>query len=146
MKKIIFIFLMVFSTSFSELPFKDIKGEHWAYRSVENLIERGILKSDSDIFQGKNEITRYEFAYYLSKVMNSMDSEKASRNDLAILENLVYEFAKELNKVGFDTELYLSKVNNHEEKIKDLSLQIDENKKIIEQLQKKIKELEKKIK
>lgn len=146
MKRIIFIFLMVFSTSFSELPFKDIKDEHWAYRSVENLIDRGIFKKDSDIFQGKNEITRYEFAYYLSKVMNNMDTEKASRNDLSILENLVYEFAKELNKVGFDTELYLSKVNSHEEKIKELSLEIDENKKIIEQLQKKIKELEKKIK
>ncbi len=146
MKKLVFIFLFVFSVSFSEVPFKDITDEHWAYKSVENLVNKGILKKDSDIFQGKNEITRYEFAYYLSKTMNQVDSEKASRNDLAILENLVYEFAKELNKTGFDSDLYLSKVKNHDEKIEELSAKLEENRKIIDELQKKIKEMEKKIK
>ncbi len=146
MKKVIFIFLIIFSVSFSEIPFKDITDEHWAYRSVENLLDKGILKSDSDIFQGKNEITRYEFAYYLSKTINKVDLEKASRNDMMILENLVYGFSKELNKLSFDSDLYLSKVKIHDEKIDELSAKVEDDRRIIEELQKKIQELEKKVK
>ncbi|ADO83667.1 S-layer homology domain-containing protein [Ilyobacter polytropus] len=143
MKKLVFLFFIVFSVGFSEVPFKDITDEHWAYKSVENLLNKGILKQDSEIFQGKNEVTRYEFAYYLSKVINKSDSEKASRDDLEILENLVYEFSKELNKMGFDSDLYLSMVKSHDEKIKELNSKLEENRKLIDELQRKIRELEK---
>ena len=144
MKKKLLIFFILSSTLFAELSFKDINKEHWAHRSIENLVQKDIWRENSDIFQGKKEVTRYEFAYYLSKTLNKLDTEKASSGDLIILENLVYEFAKELNKYGFDTDLYLSKVNTMEETIEVLKGQIEENQRVIEELQNRIDELEKK--
>ncbi|WP_281837989.1 S-layer homology domain-containing protein [Propionigenium maris] len=144
MKRILVIFLILSSTIFSEVSFKDVNKEHWAYRSIDNLIEKDIWMENSDIFQGKKEVTRYEFAYYLSKTLNKLDTEKASRGDLVILENLVYEFAKELNKFGFDTDLYLSKVKGMEDTLEILKGQVEENQRVIQELQKRIDKLEKK--
>lgn len=144
MKKIVLIMFVLTTTVFSEMSFKDINNEHWAYKSVENLIQKDIWRENSDIFQGKKEVTRYEFAYYLSKTLNKLDAEKASSGDLVILENLVYEFGKELNKFGFDTDLYLSKVNSMEETLEILKGQIQENQRVIQELQERIDELEKK--
>jgi len=143
MKKIFIMFLIVSSVVFSQISFRDINEEHWSYRSVENLINKGIWRENSDIFQGKKEVTRYEFAYYLSKTLNKLDSEKASSSDLIILENLVYEFAKELNKFGFDTDLYLIKIDGMEETLEVLNGQVKENQRIIQELQERIEDLEK---
>ena len=126
------------------MSFKDVNKEHWSYRSIENLINKGIWRENSDIFQGKKEVTRYEFAYYLSKTLNKLDTEKANSSDLVILENLVYEFAKELNKFGFDTDLYITKIDGMEETLEVLKWQIKENQRVINELQERIDKLEKK--
>lgn len=144
MKKVLLVYFIIFSVTFSEISFKDVNKEHWAYRSVENLIKKDIWRENSDIFQGKQEVTRYEFAYYLSKTLNKLDTEKANSGDLIILENLVYEFAKELNKFGFDTELYLTKVKTMEDSIEVLKGQMEENQRVIQELQKRLDKLEKK--
>ncbi len=144
MKKVLAFFLLGYSLTYSDVSFTDIRTEHWAYQSVDNLIKKGIWRENSDIFQGKKEVTRYEFAYYLSKTLNKLDLEKANRGDLVILENLVYEFGKELNRFGFDTDLYLSKVNKMEETIEVLKEQVKENKRTIKTLEERLDKLEKK--
>lgn len=126
------------------MSFKDVNKEHWSYRSIQNLINKGIWRENSDIFQGKKEVTRYEFAYYLSKTLNKLDTEKANSSDLVILENLVYEFAKELNKFGFDTDLYITKIDGMEETLEVLKWQTKENQRVIKELQERIDKLEKK--
>lgn len=126
------------------MSFKDVNKEHWSYRSIQNLISKGIWRENSDIFQGKKEVTRYEFAYYLSKTLNKLDTEKANSSDLVILENLVYEFAKELNKFGFDTDLYITKIDGMEETLEVLKGQVKENQRVIQELQERIDKLEKK--
>lgn len=126
------------------MSFKDVNKEHWSYRSIQNLISKGIWRENSDIFQGKKEVTRYEFAYYLSKTLNKLDTEKANSSDLVILENLVYEFAKELNKFGFDTDLYITKIDGIEETLEVLKWQTKENQRVIKELQERIDKLEKK--
>lgn len=144
MKRIVIIFFIVSSVVFSEMSFKDVNKEHWSYRSIQNLISKGIWRENSDIFQGKKEVTRYEFAYYLSKTLNKLDTEKANSSDLVILENLVYEFAKELNKFGFDTDLYITKIDGIEETLEVLKWQTKENQRVIKELQERIDKLEKK--
>ena len=95
------------------MSFKDVNKEHWSYRSIENLINKGIWRENSDIFQGKKEVTRYEFA-------------------------------KELNKFGFDTDLYITKIDGMEETLEVLKWQIKENQRVINELQERIDKLEKK--
>ena len=56
MKRILVIFLILSSTIFSEVSFKDVNKEHWAYRSIDNLIKKDIWRENSDIFQGKKEL------------------------------------------------------------------------------------------
>ena len=40
--------------------------------------------------------------------------------------------------MGFDSDLYLSMVKSHDEKIEELNAKLEENRKIIEKLQRKI--------
>ncbi len=153
MKRLIFIFFIASILSFSQEEasyqdgslYKDISREHWAYRAVENLIYKGILKKDSDLFEGNSEVNRYEFTYYLSKVLNKLDEEKANQSDLLILENLVYEFSKELNNFGFDSATYMDRIRENEEKLEDLQKKTDQNTEAVESIENRVKDLEEKL-
>ena len=153
MRKIIFIFITISILSFSQEPspyetkslYNDISREHWAYRAVENLVYKGILKKDSDLFEGNSEVNRYEFVYYLSKVLNNLDEEKANQSDLLILENLVYEFSKELNNFGFDSATYMDRIRENEEQLQDLQKKTEANIESIENIEKRVDELEEKL-
>ena len=108
---------MIFNIGFAALGYEDLNKEHWAYSSVENLVKKGIIKENSYKFNGGDPVSRYEFAYDLSKVLDKVDLEKANKEDLNILEALILEFSKELNKIGFDTETYNSKIDNINETV-----------------------------
>ncbi len=101
MKKIsvILTFFLLINTliySFNAHELKDISSEHWAYKSIENLSEKGIISLDEEIFDGQKSVNRFEMAYFLSKTLDRIDDEKANRDDLLILEHIVYEFSEEL--------------------------------------------------
>ena len=118
--------------------FKDIGKEHWAYSSIENLINKGIFSVNSEFFNGDQKVSRSEMALYLSNALNKMDDEKASKDDLLIVENLIYEFSKDLNNYGFNVDKYV-------EKIKEIEIKLEENKKSSEQNNIKMEELYKRI-
>ena len=44
MKYIVILMLMSTSIIFAETKFEDLNKEHWAYKSINSLVERGILK------------------------------------------------------------------------------------------------------
>ncbi|MEN8904835.1 MAG: S-layer homology domain-containing protein [Clostridiales bacterium] len=51
--------------------FKDLPGDHWAYKAVMRMVEKGILKGYNDLsFKPKNQINRSEFATVLVKTLN----------------------------------------------------------------------------
>ncbi len=141
MKKFFIMFMLITSISFAKEMYKDISSEHWAYRAIENLYNNGILPKDSVSFDGEKEINKYDLVYYLSKTLNRIDETKVSQSDLLILEHLVYDFSNELNKIGFNTELYIKKVKSNEEKIKNLEIKVKNNELEIEKLKLEIERL-----
>jgi peptidoglycan hydrolase CwlO-like protein len=143
MKKILIIFMMTTSFAFSSEIYEDISNEHWAYRAVENLYNNGILPKDSETFDGTKKIDKYDLVYYLSKTLNKIDETKASQSDLLILEHLVYDFSNELNKIGFNTDLYIKKIKNNEKDIEILKKKVLINEMEIEQLKSEIEKLKK---
>lgn len=147
MKKFIFIYFLVFIFSFGkndELQYKDVPKNHWAYSAINNLIEEGVIPEDSFEFKGEEPITRYVFAEGLNKAFEKLDNKKANRGDLVIIESLVYEFSKELTKIGFDTETFNGKIENFRTDIEILRKKVDENELTIKELEKRIKVLEEK--
>ena len=145
-KKIVLVMVFILSLTIiqaekKETLFKDISKEHWAYYSIENLVYKGIIEPTSDYFNGEREVTKNDLAFYLSKVLNKLDEEKVSKDDLLIIENLVYEFSEDLNKFSFNIDGYTEKL----EKInKNIEENKDENTKLIKEINQRLIELEKK--
>ena len=49
-------------------PFADVPADSWAYRSVAELAEAGVIQGvDGNYFQGNRSITRYEAAEMVAK-------------------------------------------------------------------------------
>ncbi|SHK14236.1 S-layer homology domain-containing protein [Megasphaera elsdenii] len=80
-------------------PFVDVPSDSWAYKSVVELADAGIIQGvDGQYFQGHRNITRYEAAEMVAKAMAHMD--KASVEQRALINKLADEYADELNSLG----------------------------------------------
>ena len=135
------IFIVMSSIAFGSQMYSDISEEHWAYRAIENLYKNGILPKDSASFDGEKKINKYDLVYYLSKTLNKIDETKASQSDLLILEHLVYDFSNELNKIGFNTDLYMKRIKANENKLENMEKRVISNEIEIEKLKAEIEKL-----
>ena len=85
--------------AFAANPFVDVPSDSWAYKSVVELADAGIIQGvDGSYFQGERNITRYEAAEMVAKAMAHMD--KASVEQRALINKLADEYADELNNLG----------------------------------------------
>ena len=94
--------------------------EHWAYQALVNLVEKYRCISDSGeaAFKGNRAMNRYEFAAALNlcfvKVGRSIYSLgnqiSEQKEDLAVMQRLQTEFAKEL-------EIITKKIDNLEQRV-----------------------------
>ncbi|MBC2856206.1 MAG: S-layer homology domain-containing protein [Cetobacterium sp.] len=141
----LYIFLGVLAYSQEELKFQDVPKEHWAYKAISNLVQKNIIAEDAFEFRGNVPLSRYEFAYNLSKAVNQLQADKADRGDLILLESLVYEFSQELNKIGFDAGTFSGKISNLEIDVNLLRKSIGDNTSSINELNKRIQVLEEKL-
>ncbi|MGL4946523.1 MAG: S-layer homology domain-containing protein [Cetobacterium sp.] len=148
MKKIIVIYFILTTLACAEVKkfiFEDVPKNHWAYKAVQNLVTEGIIKEDGFLFKGEFPISRYNFAESLSRSFNSLDEKKANRGDLVILESLVYEFSRELTKIGFNADLFNGKIENMRIDIEVIRQKNDIIQKDINDLKKRIETLEKNV-
>lgn len=82
-------------------PFVDVPVNHWAYEAVNSLVSRGIVEGYPDgTFKGNQTQTRYEFAMQVARMMAVVDFEKASKEDVRLLQRLAVEFNSELEALG----------------------------------------------
>jgi Carbohydrate-selective porin, OprB family/S-layer homology domain len=90
-------------TAVSQLS--DVRPTDWAFQSLQSLIERyGCISGYPDkTYRGNRALTRYEFAAGLNacldrvqELISAATTDRASKEDLAILEKLQTEFATEL--------------------------------------------------
>ena len=97
--------------AFAANPFVDVPTDSWAYKSVVELADAGIIQGvDGSYFQGDRNITRYEAAEMTAKAMAHMD--KASVEQRALINKLADEYADELNSLGVRVSNLENKVGN----------------------------------
>ena len=97
--------------AFAANPFVDVPSDSWAYKSVVELADAGIIQGvDGQYFQGNRNITRYEAAEMVAKAMAHMD--KASVEQRALINKLADEFADELNNLGVRVSALENRVGN----------------------------------
>ena len=97
--------------AFAANPFVDVPTDSWAYKSVVELADSGIIQGvDGTHFEGGRNITRYEAAEIVAKAMAHMD--KASVEQRALINKLADEYADELNNLGVRVSALENKVGN----------------------------------
>ena len=97
--------------TFAANPFVDVPSDSWAYKSVVELADAGIIQGvDGSYFQGERNITRYEAAEMVAKAMAHMD--KASVEQRALINKLADEYADELNNLGVRVSALENRVGN----------------------------------
>ena len=97
--------------AFAANPFVDVPSDSWAYKSVVELADAGIIQGvDGQYFQGERNITRYEAAEMVAKAMAHMD--KASVEQRALINKLADEYADELNNLGVRVSNLENKIGN----------------------------------
>ena len=97
--------------AFAANPFVDVPSDSWAYKSVVELADAGIIQGvDGEHFQGQRNITRYEAAEMVAKAMAHMD--KASVEQRALINKLADEYADELNNLGVRVSALENRVGN----------------------------------
>lgn len=91
--------MAVGSCAFAANPFADVPADSWAYKSVVELADAGVIQGvDGTYFQGQRNITRYEAAEMVAKAMTHMD--QASLQQRSLINKLASEYANELNSLG----------------------------------------------
>lgn len=97
--------------AFAANPFVDVPSDSWAYKSVVELADAGIIQGvDGSYFQGERNITRYEAAEMVAKAMAHMD--KASVEQRALINKLADEYADKLNNLGVRVSALENRVGN----------------------------------
>ena len=99
------------TTAFAANPFSDVTPDTWAYQSVSQLANAGIINGYPDgTFKGQTNITRYEMAQMVAKAMANQD--RANAEQQAMLNRLADEFSTELNNLGVRVSNLENKVGN----------------------------------
>ena len=94
-------------------PFADVSTSDWAYQAVADLSDQGIVEGYPDgTFKGETNITRYEMAQIIARLMAKEDQYNAEQR--ATIDKLAGEYADELDSLGV-------RVSNLEKKVGNIS-------------------------
>ena len=115
MKKILAIAAVAALTAgvsaYAANPFSDVSTSDWAYQAVSELSDQGIVEGYPDgTFKGERNITRYELAQIIARLMANEDQYNAEQR--AMIDQLASEYADELDTLGVRVGNLESKVGN----------------------------------
>ena len=115
MKKILAIAAVAALTAgvsaYAANPFSDVSTNDWAYQAVADLSDQGVVIGYPDgTFRGERNITRYELAQIVARMMAREDQLNAEQR--ATLEKLAGEYADELANLGVRVSKLEKKVGN----------------------------------
>ena len=101
--------LIGFSGAYAENPFVDVPSDSWAYRSVADLANSGIIQGvNGKEFEGNRSITRYEAAEITAKALAQVT--RANTSQQQVIYKLAREFATELQTLGVRVDQLESRV------------------------------------
>ena len=101
------------ASAYAANPFADVSTSDWAYQAVADLSDQGIVEGYPDgTFKGETNITRYEMAQIIARLMAKEDQYNAEQR--ATIDKLAGEYADELDSLGV-------RVSNLEKKVGNIS-------------------------
>ncbi len=101
------------ASAYAANPFSDVSTSDWAYQAVADLSDQGIVEGYPDgTFGGQKNITRYEMAQIIARLMAKEDQYNAEQH--ATIDKLAAEYADELDSLGV-------RVSNLEKKVGNIS-------------------------
>lgn len=108
---LVLFFTSVFTVSAQRIT--DIAPNHWAYRMVSDLINRGFMSLyDDGSFLGQKEVTRFQLAEALAHILTYLESAEVglTGTDLQNIRLLTVEFRKELVELTEDMAHFRQRV------------------------------------
>ena len=98
-------------SAFAANPFSDVSTDDWAFQAVSDLSDQGVVEGYPDgTFKGERNITRYELAQIIARLMAKEDQLNAEQR--ATLDKLAGEYADELANLGVRVSNLEKKVGN----------------------------------
>lgn len=92
-------------------PFSDVSTDDWAYQAVSDLSDQGVVEGYPDgTFKGERNITRYELAQIIARLMAKEESLNDSQR--ATVQKLSAEYAGELQSLGVRVKELEKKTGN----------------------------------
>ncbi len=99
------------ASAYAANPFSDVSTSDWAYQAISDLSDRGMIEGYPDgTFKGQQNITRYEVAQIVARLMAKEDQMRAE--DRAIVDRLASEYGAELQNLGVRVGNLEKKVGN----------------------------------
>jgi hypothetical protein len=90
--------------------FSDVPAGHWAQEAIRRLTEQGLISGYPDgRFAGQGTLTRYEAALLIYRLMQHLEADRLSREDLEALSNAILELQAELVRLGMALEAKLER-------------------------------------
>lgn len=117
--------------------YSDVPTNHWAYKAVEDLTQKGLIVGmPNGTFKGNKPLTRYSFAVVVSRMLEryaelTENGNFVSQKDLKTLEDLVSEFVTEIESISEDVKTLKSDVS-------DLKTDVRQNKTDISELKEEV--------
>ncbi|MBQ1856343.1 MAG: S-layer homology domain-containing protein, partial [Anaerovibrio sp.] len=106
-------------------PFSDVPADHWAYNAVSELASEGVLAGYPDgAFKGDKLMTRYEMAQAVYQAMGNNGS--LSPDGKKNLGRLITEFQEELNRMGLQVNIVVSRLDDLDAKVNKLDKKVEE--------------------
>ncbi|MGM0420727.1 MAG: S-layer homology domain-containing protein [Bacillota bacterium] len=112
------VMLLTLSLNVGAVEIEDVPEDHWAYESVQTLVERGYISLyEDDTFAGSNRVSRYELAHVIANLLEDIHvgETEIEEEDVDLLRQLSLEFRNELVDVAEDMELFEERVAELEE-------------------------------
>ncbi len=98
------------ATAAASNPFTDVDRDSWAYQSVSQLADDGVVVGYPDgSFKGDKNITRYELAQIVARLRERDDLTEAQRADVSKLSS---EYSEELKNLGVRVSNLEKKASN----------------------------------
>ncbi|MTI60960.1 MAG: S-layer homology domain-containing protein [Firmicutes bacterium] len=96
------LLVLALTTTAFAASFADVPSSHWAYQAVNKLVASGILSGYPDgTFKGQNNLSRYEIAVVVARVLEEIEAEQAALADKVedAANNLSIGEAQQVNQI-----------------------------------------------
>lgn len=110
---VLIVFLMLIVSyaipAIAATPPTDVPSDHWAYKAVVSLVDKGYLTYFQDGgFRGNLPVDRFNMAVIVSKILNevAIGAKPASKEDMNLLRKLSLEFRDEMVALSTKVELF----------------------------------------